>query len=151
MTFTADNQPDPEKKKRGKSFKNLLLDTIREKSLLDVPDTADRDEAQKAFIGHAAERAFDKDDQSSSTILRELLNKSFPGLKSTMPTIEFDLPKDSSPIQKANAILEAVSSGVIAPDVGALLIQAAKYTIDIEMGTELKDRIEKIEESLSLV
>ena len=47
-------------------------------------------------------------------------------------------------------ILDAVSTGVIPPDVGALLVQAAKYTIDIEQATELKDRMDKIEIALGI-
>ena len=145
-TFTTENQP----KGRGRSFKNKLLDVIRNEGLLDVSPTAGNDTAENAYLKHLAERAFDSEDPASATLLKELLSKSYPGLKATMPNIEFDLPPDSTPIQKANAILEAVSTSVIPPDVGALLIQAAKYTIDIEMGTEMKDRIEKIEESLGL-
>jgi len=141
---------NPDERKRGKAFKTLLLESIKEGSLLGVSHNDTKEKVEQAYVNHIAARAFDAKDPQSATLLKELLSKSYPGLKSTMPNIEFDLPKDSTPIQKANAILEAVSSGVIAPDVGALLIQAAKYTIDIEMGTEMKDRIEKIEESLGI-
>ncbi len=141
---------EPEERKRGKAFKTLLLESIKEGSLLDVGHGDSKEKVEQAYVNHIAKRAFDATDPQSATLLKELLSKSYPGLKSTMPTIEFDLPKNSTPIQKANAILEAVSASLIPPDVGALLIQAAKYTIDIEMGTEMKDRIEKIEKSLGL-
>lgn len=145
--FSSENQPNQDVK-RGRSFKNKLLDVIRDKALLDVPKGADSEVAETAYLEHLAIRAFDSEDPQSATLLKEVLSKSYPGLKATMPTIEFDLPENSTPIQKANAILDAVSTSVIPPDVGALLIQAAKYTIDIEMGTELKERIEKLEEAL---
>jgi hypothetical protein len=144
--FTSDNQP----KGRGRSFKTKLFEVIRNESLLDLEPNASIDTAENAYLKHFATRAFDSSDQASGALLKELLSKSYPGLKATMPTIDFDLPENSTPIQKANAILKAVSEGGIPPDVGALLIQAAKYTIDIEIGTEMKERIEKIEESLGL-
>jgi len=68
-----------------------------------------------------------------------------------MPDVSFTLPEDATPVEKAEAILKAVSDGDIPPDVGALLIQAAKHTIDIEMATELKERMAKIEKELGLV
>lgn len=141
---------NPEDRKRGKAFKTLLFDAIRDKSLLDIGHGATKEEIETAYIGHIAERAFDSDDKDSGTLLKETLSKSYPGLKSTLPSINFDLPKDATPLQKANAILDAVASGNIPPDVGAILVQAAKHTIDIEMATELKERMDKIEESLGI-
>jgi hypothetical protein len=135
---------------RGRSFKNKLLDVIRNESLLEL-DGASPETAENAYLKHLATRAFDSDDPASPTLLKELLNKSYPGLKATMPDVTFTLPDDASPVEKAEAILKAVSDGDIPPDVGALLIQAAKHTIDIEMATELKERMKKIEEELGLV
>ena len=137
-------------RKRGKAFKTILLESIRNNALIGCNDTTSTEDTELAYVSHVAERAFNSDDKDSGTLLKELLSKSFPGLKSTLPSVEFDLPKESTPIQKANAILDAVSNGAIPPDVGALLIQAAKYTIDIEMATELKDRMDKIEKELGL-
>ena len=142
------NESEP--RKRGKAFKTLLLDAIREECLLDTSHNSTKEEVESAYVSHLARRAFDPSDNNSAMLLKELVNKSYAGLKSTMAPINFDLPKNSTPLQKANAIMEAVSDGRIPPDVGALLIQGAKHTIDIEMGTELKDRIEKIEESLGI-
>jgi len=145
--FTSDNQPQG----RGRSFKNKLLDVIRNESLLDLDGAASPEKAENAYLKHLAERAFDSDDPASPTLLKELLSKSYPGLKATMPEVSFALPEDATPVEKAEAILKAVSDGDIPPDVGALLIQAAKHTIDIEMATELKERMAKIEKELGLV
>jgi len=137
-------------KKRGKAFKTLLFDAIREESLLDVPHTATKEDVERSYLTHIAKRAFDSEDKDSGSLLKETLSKSYPGLKSTMPNVNFDLPENSKPIEKAEAILKAVSDGDIPPDVGALLIQAAKYTIDIEMATDIKERMDKIEEALGI-
>lgn len=143
-TFSSENQPD-NKARRGKSFKNKLLDVIREESLLDVKKGASNEVAEKAYITHLAKRAFDSEDPQSHILLKETLAKSYPSLKSALPAINFDLPDDASPMQKADAVFNAIATGSIPPDVGAMLISAAKSTIDIEIGTELKDRIEKLE------
>ena len=150
MTFTADNQPPPEKKKRGKSFKNILMDAIQAKSLLGVDKDASREDIERVFITHIATRATDADDKDSATLLKELINKSYPTLKSALAPIKFDLPTSANPIEMANAIMKAVSEGIIPPDIGVMLIQATKHSIDIEMATEIKDRLAAIEESMGL-
>ena len=144
MTFTSENQPE-NRKKRGKSFKNKLLDVIREESMINVTPGASLETAEKAFIKTLARRAFSEDDAQGLTLLRELLSKSYPTLKSTMDTFTFDLKEDSTPAEKAAAILSAIAQGEIPPDVGSTLIQAAKNMIDIELATDLKERIEALE------
>lgn len=150
MTFTADNQPAPEKKKRGKSFKNKILDVIREEGMILATSDMTREEAEKVYLTHFAKRAFDIDDQASGTLSQVLINKSYPSLKPTLPTVNFDLPDNATPLQKAEAILKAVSEGHISPDIGVMLIQASKYTIDIELATHIKERLDAIEESMGL-
>lgn len=133
---------------RGKGFKAKLLDAIRKQSMLELEEGATREQAEEAFMNHLATRAFDKD--GDSILLRELINKSYPSLKSALPEYKFLLPNDATtPAMKAEAVFKAVADGHIPPDVGNLLIQAAKGMIDIEVGTELKERIEKLEVMLS--
>lgn len=70
--------------------------------------------------------------------------------KPTMPLVEFSMPDKATPLQKAEAILKAVSKGQMPPDIGAMLIQAAKHVIDIEETTELKERLDAIEKELGI-
>ena len=136
---------------RGKAFKTKLLEAIREECLLgSVSHMSSKEEIERAYITHVAKRAFDDNDKDSAILLKELLSKSYPGMKSTLPTLEFDLPPNANPLEKANAFLDAVASGAMPPDVGALLVQAAKNMIDIEMATEMKARIAEIEASLGV-
>lgn len=72
-------------------------------------------------------------------------------LKPINHDITFKLKEQSTPLEKANSILDAVSDGVIPPDVGVMLIQATKHAIDIEIATEIKERLAKIEEAMGLV
>ncbi len=146
-SFTSNKQPP---KKRGKSFKNKILDVIRSEGMIGADKDMKREEAETAYLTHFAKRAFDSEDQASATLSRELINKSYPSLKPTLPTVNFDLPENATALEKAEAILKAVSDGHISPDIGVMLIQAAKYTIDIEMCTEIKERLDAIEESMGL-
>lgn len=144
--FNAEYQPTEERKARGRSFKNKLLDTIKEESLLDVETGASKETVERAFIMHIAKRAFDKDDNNSSTILKELISKTYPTLKAALPEYPFKLEDDATPAEKAEAVFNAIASGSIPPDVGSMLIQAAKNMVDIEIGTEIKERVAKLEE-----
>ena len=144
--FSSENQP----KGRGMSFKNKLLEVIRDNSLLGVGVNESKERAEQAYLKHLAKRAFDPDDDHSHILLKELLSKSYPSLKPTMDTFDFKLNENSTPAEKAEALIMAISTGDIPPDVGSMLIQAAKNMVDIELATDLKERIEAIEAKLNV-
>jgi hypothetical protein len=146
-TFGKTNQP-ANKPGRGKSLLTKLTDVIRENALLELPEGSTKEEAEKAFLLHTANRAFNPDDQSSATLLKSFLDKAYPQLKAALPVIEFEIGEGSTPLEKANAIFDAIAKGRIPPDVGHLLIQSATSIIKFEEATELKDRIEKLEKML---
>ncbi len=139
--FSKEHQPN----KRGKAFKTKLLETIRSESLLDVSKAASYETVEKAYLSHLAKRAFDVEDQSSGTLLKELLSKSYASIKAVMPDIEFDYEISKSPVDQVNQIIYAASKGQIPPDIASIFIQSIKAASDIEINTELKNRIEKLE------
>ena len=123
----GDNLP-----KRGKAFKTVLLEVMREKSLLDLKPGASKEEAEKAYVEHAANRAFDSSDQASSTILNEFLRRSFPPLKPTNEAMVFDFPEDGTPTEKAFSIVDAISKGHLPADIGQTIISIIKDSVIIE-------------------
>lgn len=135
---------------RGRAFKTLLMETIREESLLEVDSKASKEETEKAFIRHAAKRAFDPNDQSSATILNEFMKRSFPPLKPTNETVEFVFPEDGTPAQKAFSVISAISKGDIPPDIGQTIMGIIKDSVVIEEATDLKARIEELEQKLGI-
>ena len=141
-TFDTDNQPS---KRRGKAFKTKLFEAMKAKSLLNSTPEMNVELVEQKFIEHLAYEAM-KTENPDIYLLKDLMNRSFPPLKATMDTFNFELDPDSSPSDKAQAILVATSMGDIPPDVGTMLIGAAKNALDIEALTELKDRIMKLEE-----
>jgi len=138
--FSSDNQPS---RGRGKAFKTKLFEAMREEALLDLAPEASVEDVEKAFVQKLAREAMA---EGGVGMLRELMSRSYPPLKPTMDAFNFQLDPESTPSEKAQAILVAVSNGDIPPDVGTMLINASKAALDIEALTDIKDRIAALED-----
>jgi hypothetical protein len=135
-TKTSFNKKKQPKSRRGKSERTKILDAMKREG---------KDE--DGFYDLLVKRSFDADDNFT---FKELLIRLSPVPKSVAPLVEFEFPKKGKPHIQAAYVLEAVSSGIIPSDIGNMFIQSIKAMIDIEEYTDLKDRINKIEESLGL-
>ena len=135
---------------RGKAAKTLILEMLREESLLGLTGKSTREEAEKAFFKCVAIKALDPEDSNSGMCLNLLASKDWPSLKPSNEAVEFDFDKDAAPHVQASQIMFAASNGLIPPDIANTFIQSIKAMIDIEEYTNLKDRIEAIEKSLGL-
>ena len=145
--FSSDYQPG-ERKTRGASQRTLILDAIKEASMLDLNPKSTRVEAEKAFIRHTAIRAFDVADPNSATLLKTLWDKGWGSIKSTAPSVEIKLDTEASALDQVKIVLEAMANGEVAPDVAAIVIGSIKDVISIAEHTELADRIKQIEDKL---
>ena len=134
---------------RGKAFKTLLLEVLREESMIGLKKKSTKDEANKAFIKHVANRALNIEDPNSAMLLKELITKSYPSLKPTLDKITFDFRADGSDLEKANDVLNAISTGNIPPDVGVLIMSVIKDNSVIEANTILTERIEALEKLIN--
>jgi hypothetical protein len=134
---------------RGKAFKTLLLEVIKDESMLSLGKGATKEEANRAFIHHIAKRAFNEADPNSAMLLKELITKSYPSLKPTLDTFKFVFPSDGTDTQKALSILESIAEGNLPPDVGQLIVSVIKDSSVIEANTDLKERIEQLEAILN--
>jgi hypothetical protein len=76
---------------------------------------------------------------------KALLDKVLPNMKSVAPDVSLNIGADKSLVQKAEAILEAVASGQVAPDVGAVLVQSIGTLAKVAEVTELEERLESLE------
>lgn len=130
---------------RGRAFKSILFDVLREESQIELTPNSSREDAEKAFIRHAAGRAFDSSDNASSTILNEFMKRSFPPLKPTVEAVRFDFPSNGTATEKALAVIDAVSRGDIPVDIAQTVVGIIKDSVIIEEGTDLKERIAKLE------
>jgi len=121
--------------KRGKSERTKILDALEKQG-----------KTEEGFYEMLVTRALDPED---SFALREVLNRFSPLKKSVMPDVEFNFNARGTPVQQVSQLLDAVSNGEIPPDVASMLINSIKGAIEIEVNTELKVRIEKLEEMLN--
>lgn len=135
---------------RGKSKKNLILDMLKNKSMLDLNPKSTNDDAEQAFFHHVAISAFDLEDNNRGMCLKLLADKGWASVKPSSELIEFDFDDKALPHIQASQVMSAAARGLIPPDIANTFIQSIKSMIDIEEYTDLKERIEAIEKSLGV-
>ena len=131
--FSKDNQPQ---NRRGKSERTKLLEAFKRKQ-----------RNPEDFYDSMVELAFTSEDNFARG---EVFKRMYPIAKSVMPTGEWEYPSSGTALQKADAIYKAISEGDLPADVGLSLISALTNLVKIEENTELKDRLDKIEEALNV-
>ena len=153
-SFDSDNQPE-DRKPRGKGRKSLMLEAIKS-----VCGT-EQDFLNKVVaigLGGWTQPEQKEDEEPVEPIfqnpnpmlLNMVLNRIEPPLKAIAPMVEFEFRKDAKPHEQANDIMDAVSKGVVPPDVGQMFVSSIKSMIEIEEYTDLKERIENIEKALGV-
>lgn len=130
--FSKDNQP---KNRRGKSERTKLLEAFKKEG-----------KTEEGFYQKMVELAFNSEDNFARS---EVFKRIYPVTKAIMPTSEWKFPAKGTPLEKADAIYKAISEGNLPPDVGLSLISSLTNLIKIEEVTEIKDRLDKIEEALN--
>jgi len=130
-SFTAENQPE---RKGGQWFKTKLIDSLKRQGM-----------TEDGFIDLLVQRAI----ADGGVFLQELLKRYNPVPKQSHESIIIEgWPKDGTPAEKANKVLDCITDGTIPPDVGSILIEAISKSLGIEEVTELAKRLEAIEKQL---
>ncbi|MGL5362939.1 MAG: hypothetical protein ACRDBH_08665 [Bosea sp. (in: a-proteobacteria)] len=142
----------PERRKkmppRGRSKFSLLMDVIKEHSMLELTPRATQEEAQKAFMKHVASRAFEPTDPVSGQLLASLINRCFPAIKPVMPECDLGFANGDSIDDMAAKVVSAAGSGAVSPDVAAALMGLLKDKAIINEKGELMRRLEELEERI---
>lgn len=147
--FSSENQPLT---KRTKNKLTLILEAIREQSLLDTNPETSKEQTEKAVFAFLAKTAFCPTPDTAvlaNSCLTALIKKAWPDSKPSCEPIEFKFNRNATPSENASSVLEAVSGGLIAPDIGAMLIGMIKDSIAIHESTELAKRLDELEKSLN--
>lgn len=131
--FTPENQPS-KRKGRGKSERTKFLEALKRKSY-----------SEDDFYDKLIESAMTEE---GGIALESVLKRVSPIPKPVAPMVQFKFDKSARPHEKADQLIEAISTGDVPPDLGAMLIGSIKAMVDIEEYTDLKVRIEKLEEAL---
>jgi hypothetical protein len=132
-SFDSVHQPG-DRPGRGQSFKTKLIAALERQGM-----------TEDGFIDLLVERAI----TDGGVFLTELLKRYNPTPKQTHDVITIEgWPKDGTPAEKANKVLDCITDGAIPPDVGSILIEAISKSLGIEEVTELAKRLEAIEKLL---
>lgn len=147
--FTSDNQPDySERAGRGRNKSTLLWEAMERRVAKKIDETDSyklRIAAQREFYNEWVDEAYKGIASGENYLFGLMINRLHPQTKATNDTIEFDFPNDGTAVEKFDAILDAISGGVIPPDIGVMLIQAINVGVNIEDVTILKQKIDAIE------
>ena len=145
-SFSSDNQPE---NRRGLSIKTLILNAIKNNTLLELPANANRTAIEEAFIAHIAERALNPDDSNSGMLLKLLSEKSWSNIKPTSELVTFDFDIDLKPLEQAHQVMGAVANGHINIELAKDFVTIINTTIKIQEATELEERLSILERSLN--
>lgn len=133
---------------RGRSKFSLLLEVVKESSMLELTPSATQEQAQKAFMKHVASRALSPDDPVSGQLLSSLINRCFPAIKPVLPECDLGLQDGDTIDDMAAKIVSAAGSGTVSPDVAAALMGLLKDKAIINEKGELMRRLEELEERI---
>lgn len=125
---------------RGKAKKTLMLDAIK---AVCGNEGEFLQKVIKLGLGDGV------DLPANPALLTLVMNRIEPPLKSISPMVNFEFNPNAKPHEQANQVLQAVANSQIAPDIGQMFVASIKSMIDIEEYTDLKERIEKLEELLN--
>lgn len=129
--FDANNQPA--NRKSGPNIKARIIAALGR-----------RDMSEDEFL----DLLIDKAVLEGGVFLQEVLKRYSPIPKQTHETVVIEWPDNGTPVEKANAVLKAMSEGQMSPDVGSIFIEAISKSLGIEEVTELAKRLEAIEKLL---
>jgi hypothetical protein len=130
-TFTSDMQPE---NKRGRGKYNKLMDALKLRGY-----------TEEQFYGRVIDVAMS---EGGANMMREVLTRFCPASKPSSQPVVFDFPEGGTPVQKIDSIISGVASGAIPADIGKLVVDMVKASLDVEEVTELAARLEKLEEHM---
>lgn len=89
-------------------------------------------------------KALEGDTGAASLVMSRVL----PSLKAQAEKVDFPLDTSAPISEQVAQVLDAVSGGLLAPDVGRLMIESLKALADVRAAEELEARIAALEEKL---
>lgn len=138
MGFTSENQPDPEKKKRGRGKKSLMLEAIR----------ATCNGGEEEFLKKVVEAALGdpaKEIEPNTTLMNMVLQRIEPPLKANNECVSFEFDQKLKPHEQASQVLEAASKGLIAPDIASLFVSSIQAMLKIQEVVDFDERLKALE------
>lgn len=145
-TFSEGTQPE---RRRGRSKRNLILEAIKEASLMEANPDSSNEDVEKLFFKHIATQASNPGSDHFGMCLKILADKGWSSVKPSMDHVEFKFDERATPSVQAAQVMKAASEGSIAPDVAKMFIDSIASMLKITEVTELQDRINALEAAMN--
>lgn len=129
--FSSENQPP---NKRGKDKRKLLIEALERKGF-----------TEETLYDTIVDMAIN---QRDTAMMKELIVRFSPLPKPVAPVFEVDFPDDGTPVEKINAVIRGIASGIIPADIGKMFAEVIKTGLDVAEVTELAARLERLEKLL---
>lgn len=95
----------------------------------------------RAIVSVLVAKALEGDSNSAAIVLSKVM----PSVKAQMEKVEFDFDSSAPISEQVSAVLDALASGILAPDVARLIIDSVARLSDVRMQETLEARIEALE------
>lgn len=129
--FSSENQPP---NKRGKDKRKLLIEALERKGF-----------TEETLYDTIVDMAIN---QRDTAMMKELIVRFSPLPKPVAPVFEVDFPDDGTPVEKIDAVIRGIASGIIPADIGKMFAEVIKTGLDVAEVTELAVRLERLEKLL---
>lgn len=134
---------------RGRSKRTLILEAMKESALLGLSKDASQEDAEKAWFSYLIKTSLDAENKDSGLCTRLISERGWSALKPSSETVHFEFDPNAKPHEQASQVMDAASKGTIPPDLALAFVSGIKQLVEVEANTELKARIEKLEEMLN--
>ncbi len=129
--FSSENQPP---NKRGKDKRKLLIEALQRKGF-----------TEETLYDTIVDMAIN---QRDTAMMKELIVRFSPLPKPVAPVFEVDFPDEGTPVEKIDAVIRGIASGIIPADIGKMFAEVIKIGLDVAEVTELAARLERLEKLL---
>lgn len=129
--FSKENQPQ---NKRGKDKRKLLIEALERKGF-----------TEETLYDTIVDMAIN---QRDTAMMKELIVRFSPLPKPVAPVFEVDFPDEGTPVEKIDAVIRGIASGIIPADIGKMFAEVIKTGLDVAEVTELAARLERLEKLL---
>ncbi len=129
--FNSENQP---KNRRGKDKRQLLIAALERQGL-----------SEEALYDKIVSMAVIEGD---SAMMKELIVRFSPLPKPVAPTFEVDFPDEGTAVEKIDAVIRGIATGIIPADLGKTFAEVVRVGLDVREVTELAARLERLEKIL---
>jgi len=86
--------------------------------------------------------------EGDSAMMKELIVRFSPLPKPVAPTFEVDFPDEGTAVEKIDAVIRGIATGVIPADLGKTFAEVVRVGLDVREVTELAARLERLEKLL---